>query len=434
VRRVLRSRGFRALLGGQALATAGHQVAALALPTLAITRLHATTFEVGILAALSFLPSTLFGVFAGLAADRLPRRWLMVSADLGRAAVIGAVAVLTARSLVRLEDLYAAAALTGVLGLVFDVSYQSHVPDLVAPEDLATANAALEVNRSAGTVAGPAVSGGLIELAGVAGALFSAVGALVASIGVLSTGGGPAPPAQARRAHGSLTYDLREGVATVVRDRRLLYISLCTATSNLGAFAFWAVALVFAYRTLGMSPGQYGVIAAIGNIGLLGGAAAAAPLARRLGVGRTLFIAIGLFGLAMVVTPIAAMGLAAGVLAITQLVTNFALPVYGVNQVSLRQAITPRDLQGRMNAVMRTIALSTVPLGSLAGGALAVKVGPAVAMSAGGAVAALAPLWLLGLLSLKSVPAALEPAVPRAASQRPAAAPSTAPAMSLGRG
>jgi predicted MFS family arabinose efflux permease len=288
---------------------------------------------------------------------------------------------------------------------VFDVAYQSHVPDLVEPAKLASANAALEVNRSAATVVAPGLSGGLIEGLGIARALFIACGALLLSLGILARGGRDSSKAAVTRRL-ALRAELAEGVRVVFSDRRLVAISLCTATSNLGAFMFWSVGLVFAYRTLHLTPGQYGVVAAVGNLGLVAGAASAAPVARRLGIGRTLFVAAAALGGAMLATPLAAVGMAGVVLATTQLVTNFQLPVYGVNQVALRQALTPRALQGRMNSIMRTIAVSTIPVGSIAGGALASAEGPVASMIAGGVVAALAPLWLIGLLSLRSVPRA----------------------------
>src|SRR5437016_3917112 len=138
--------------------------------------------QVGILGALAYLPTTLFGLFAGVIVDRLPRRALMVAADLGRAAVIGVVGVWTFMGGIGLADLDVAATLIGLLALVFDVSYQSHVPDLVEPDQLAQANGALEVNRSAATVVGPGLSGGLIEAFGLARALLIAAGALLASL------------------------------------------------------------------------------------------------------------------------------------------------------------------------------------------------------------------------------------------------------------
>ncbi len=406
VRRLVHVKAFRSLFAGQALATGGHQVAALALPTLAITLLHATAWQVGILGALSFLPTTLFGLVAGVAVDRLPRRALMIGADLGRAAVIGGVGVAAALHVAGIVELYAAAAACGLLALVFDVSYQSHVPDLVAPEELAAANGALEVNRSAVTVAGPGLAGGLIEGFGIPRALFIATGALLASLAVLARGAKDRRPRPAPRPRSKVGDDLLDGLRLVFSDRRMIAISLCTATSNLGAFTFWSVGLVFAYRTLHMTPGQYGIVAAVGNLGLLGGAVAAAPVARRLGVGPTLFLSEALLGASMLATPLAAAGFASVVLAATQLVTNFQLPLYGVNQVALRQALTPRELQGRMNSIMRTVAVSTIPLGSVLGGALATADGPAAAMVAGGAVACLAPLWLVGLLSLRALPRA----------------------------
>jgi MFS family permease len=403
LRKLLRIKAYRSLLAGQALATGGHQVAALALPTLAITQLHATAMQVGVLGALTYLPNTLFGLFAGVMVDRLPRRVLMIGADLGRALVIGAVGLAAFRDVASIPELYAAAAIMGMLALVFEVSYQSHVPDLVEHEQLAAANGALEVNRSAATVVGPGLAGALIEATGLAGTLFIACGALLASLTLLTRTNTSRPKAAHRPAR--LRADIAEGVALVFGSPKLLAISLCTATSNLGAFAFWSVGLIFAYRTLEMTPGQYGAVAAIGNVGLVGGAIAAAPLARRFGVGPTLFAAEALLGISMLATPMAAVGMAAAVLTTTQLITNFQMPVYGVNQVALRQSLTPASLQGRMNAAMRTIALSTIPLGSLAGGALASASGPVVAMIAGALVACVAPLWLMGLLSTRSLSA-----------------------------
>ena len=403
MRTLLRVKAYRSLLAGQALATGGHQVAALALPTLAITQLHATPLQVGILGALAYLPTTLFGLFAGVVVDRLPRRALMIGADVGRAVVIAGVAVLALAGAARMAELDAAAAVIGLLALLFDVSYQSHVPDLVEPDQLAQANGALEVNRSAATVAGPALAGALMEAFGIARTLFVAAGALAASVGVLARTRAAGRPATVRRGT-RIRDELAEGLRLVFSDRRLVAVSLCTATSNLGAFMFWSVGLVFAYRTLGMTPAQYGIVAAVGNLGLVGGAIAAAPLARRFGVGRALFAAEALLGASMLATPVAALGLAGVVLAATQLVTNFQLPVYGVNQVALRQSVTPRALQGRMNSIMRTVGVSTIPLGSLAGGAIASSMSPAFAMVAGGAVACLAPLWLIGLLSLRVLP------------------------------
>ena len=403
MRTLLRVKAYRSLLAGQALATGGHQVAALALPTLAITQLHATPLQVGILGALAYLPTTLFGLFAGVVVDRLPRRALMIGADVGRAVVIAGVAVLALAGAARMAELDAAAAVIGLLALLFDVSYQSHVPDLVEPDQLAQANGALEVNRSAATVAGPALAGALMEAFGIARTLFVAAGALAASVGVLARSRATGRRSTVRRGT-RIRDELAEGLRLVFSDRRLVAVSLCTATSNLGAFMFWSVGLVFAYRTLGMTPAQYGIVAAVGNLGLVGGAIAAAPLARRFGVGRALFAAEALLGASMLATPVAALGLAGVVLAATQLVTNFQLPVYGVNQVALRQSVTPRALQGRMNSIMRTVGVSTIPLGSLAGGAIASSMSPAFAMVAGGAVACLAPLWLIGLLSLRVLP------------------------------
>ena len=170
---------------------------------------------------------------------------------------------------------------------------------------------------------------------------------------------------------------------------------------------FGAVFLVFAYRQLHLSAGVVGVIFAIGSVGGLVGAFLAGWVARKLGIGPTLGVAIIIGGIALLSTPIAVVGAPVLVLAATGFIEGLTIPVYNISQVSLRQAITPDRLQGRMNATMRTIVWGTIPLGAFIGGILGTAIGLVQTIVLGGAVSLLAAVWIfLGpVIRLKEQPA-----------------------------
>ena len=112
-------------------------------------------------------------------------------------------------------------------------------------------------------------------------------------------------------------------------------------------------------------------------------------------------------GLALLLTPLALLGAPVIVLSATGLIAGLCVPVYNINQVSLRQAITPDRVQGRMNATMRTIVWGTFPLGGVLGGALGSTIGVVQTIILGGLVSTVAALWIfLGpVIRLKEQPA-----------------------------
>jgi predicted MFS family arabinose efflux permease len=172
----------------------------------------------------------------------------------------------------------------------------------------------------------------------------------------------------------------------------------------------FAVYLIFAYRYLHLSPATVGLIFAAGAVGGLLGALAAGSVARVLGLGLTLFVTIVLGGVGNLILPLAQYGFAVPVLVIATFLFFFANPIYNINQVSLRQAITPDRVQGRMNATMRTIVWGTLPIGSFAGGILGTYLGVVPTLWIGAAIATLAGLWILaGPVRLRDQP---EPAAP----------------------
>ena len=389
---------FLKLWAGESVSVFGSQVTVLAVPTVAILILHAGPFQVGILSALEFLAFPTLGLVAGVYADRLRRRPIMIICDIGRALALGSIPVAFLLNLLTLEQLYFVALLTGIFTVFFDVSYQSYLPALVDRPNLIEGNTKLEITRSTAQVAGPAAAGFLIQLIGGAKAVaVDAVSFFLSALALASiTKPEPEPrPSTASGASGFIP-EMREGIDVVFRNPILWRIAACTATTNLGSnMVFGAVFLVFAYRQLHLSAGVVGVVFALSSVGALAGAFLAGWVARRLGIGPTLGVMVIVGGLALLATPLALVGVPAVILATTGFIEGLTIPIYNINQVSLRQAITPDRVQGRMNATMRTIVWGTIPLGAFIGGILGTSIGLVQTIVLGGILSTLAASWIV---------------------------------------
>ena len=388
---------FLKLWAGESVSVFGSQVTILAVPTVAILILHAGPFQVGILSALEFLAFPTLGLVAGVYADRLRRRPIMIVCDIGRGLALGSIPVAFLLNLLTLEQLYFVALLTGIFTVFFDVSYQSYLPALVDRPNLIEGNTKLEITRSTAQVAGPAVAGFLIQWIGGARAVaVDALSFLLSAIALASIKK-PEPEPKPSTASGTSGFipEMREGIEVVFRNPILWRIAACTATTNLGSnMVFGAVFLVFAYRQLHLSAGVVGVVFALSSVGALAGAFLAGWVARKLGIGPTLGVMVMVGGLALLATPIALVGAPAVILATTGFIEGLTIPIYNINQVSLRQAITPDRVQGRMNATMRTIVWGTIPLGAFIGGILGTSIGLVQTIALGGILSTLAASWI----------------------------------------
>jgi MFS family permease len=381
---------------GQTVSEAGTQVSQLAVPTVAILLLHATPFQVGLLTALEFLPFPVLGLIAGVYADRLRRRPLMIASDIGRLVALVTIPIAFGFGLLRMEQLYVVGLVVGVFNVFFGISYQSYLPALIDRTDLVEGNSKLEVSRSTAQLAGPAIAGVAIQAIGAARAIYLDAASFLVSAASLWMIRKPEPEPNPGNASGrtGFWHEMWEGIQVVIGNPTLWKIAGCTATANLGTNMAFAVELIFMYRYLHLAPAVVGLVFAVGGVGGLLGAIATAPIVARLGVGLTLFLSI----------------LAGGLLMATVLAGHTNAPVflgalfflefllgapYNITQVSLRQAITSNRVQGRMNATMRTIVWGTIPIGSLAGGILAGVIGVAPTIVFGGFIAMLAAGWIL---------------------------------------
>ena len=389
---------FLKLWAGETVSEFGTQISQLAIPTVAILILHAGPFQVGVLSALEFLAFPALGLVAGVYADRIKRRPIMIVCDIGRLVALGSIPVAFALGRLTLEQLFVVALVTGIFNVFFDVSYQSFLPVLVDRPNLIEGNSKLEVTRSGSQIAGPAIAGVLIQLFGGARAVavdaISYLASAVALIAIKKTEPQPQPGTAAGKT--GFLPEMREGIEVVFKNAYLWRIAACTATTNLGSnINFGAVFLIFAYRYLHLTAATVGLIFAVSSIGWLLGALAASWCARIFGLGPTLALAVTIGGLSAMLTPLALLGAAPVVLSVLGFVANTTVPIYNINQVSLRQSITPDRVQGRMNATMRTIVWGTIPLGAFVGGILGMAIGIVQTIVLGAVISVLAVSWIV---------------------------------------
>jgi MFS family permease len=398
---------FLKLWAADSVSQLGSQVTLLALPIVAITVLKATTFQVGLLSAAEMTPFLLVGLPAGAIVDRLRRRPVLIAGDLGRALALASIPIVHAFGALGLAQLYLVAFTTGVLTVFFDVAYMSYLPALVERDQLVEGNSKLEVSRSGGQIAGPGLAGLLIGAFGAAVAMTAdAASFVVSAIGITAIRRPEPPPVTAERHRGSFRRDIGDGLRYVFRHRLLRSIAASTATSNLFNSMLYAILILYMVRSLHFRPGLVGLVFACGNVGFLIGALTSSRWVRRLGLGPTIVASAALGGLASLLTPLAPRATAVPYLIASQLLVGVAIPIYNINQVSLRQAICPDRLQGRMNATMRFMVWGTMPLGAVAGGALGRSVGlrPTLWVAAGGGCFAFLWVLLSPVRSLADVP------------------------------
>jgi MFS family permease len=373
---LLKHPDFMRLWSAQTISQVGSQISRLAVPLAAVIALHASVLEVAALTTADVLPFLLFALPAGVWIDRLPRRPVLIIADLGRSALLLSIPAAYAVGLLSIAHLYVVAFAGGVLTLFFDVAYQSYLPSLIGRDRLLDGNAKLELTRSAAQMMGPGLAGALIAVASAPIAILADAISFVASGGlILLIRTHEQRPATATAARPRMRYELAEGLRFVLGSPYLRAIALFTASSNFFVSIIFSIYLVYAVRELRLTPEMIGLIFALGNAGLVLGALFARRMGSRFGVGRTILTSAILAGCPLLLIPIAEPSSALPILIAAQLPFSFSVSVYNIMQVSFRQAICPDGMLGRMNATMRFMVWGSLPLGAIVGGALGSTIG-----------------------------------------------------------
>ncbi len=136
LRRFFIHRHFALLWTGRTVSNFGSYITGIGLPVAALLLLHATPEQMGLLAALGALPGLFLGLFIGVLVDRLPRRPIMIAADLGRALLLALIPLTAALGLLHLAWFYLVTVLVGILTVCFEVASLSFLPTLLRPDEL----------------------------------------------------------------------------------------------------------------------------------------------------------------------------------------------------------------------------------------------------------------------------------------------------------
>src|SRR6185503_9555953 len=220
-----RHNDFLKLWAAQTTSVFGSQLASLAYSLTAVLTLQATPFQVGLLNAAGAASAALVGLFAGVIADRIRRRPILIGTDVGRAVIAATIPVAFALGVLHIGQLYVARFLFGALSIISEVAYMAFLPSLVGREQLIEGNSKLSATESVASIAGPSLSGMLVQALTAPIAIIVDVISFVFSAGfiwLIRTAEPEPPPADKRQ---SVWAEIAEGLRVVFSNPILRALS-----------------------------------------------------------------------------------------------------------------------------------------------------------------------------------------------------------------
>jgi predicted MFS family arabinose efflux permease len=350
---------------GQTISNLGSSFTQWAVPLL-IFRLTHSAVNLGIATAATFLPYLLFGLLIGAWMDRVDRKRAMIVLDSLNALVILSIPVAASFGHLSVWLIYAVTFIQSTVFIAFSAGEFAAVPSLVSTDDLVTANGRIQATYSAAQVAGPLLAGALISLLPLTWVMaFDAGSFAISALSLSLIRAGFNVASDEVKEATTILHDVREGLGYVLSHPVLRNISVMMALINFVMATTWAEAVLFAHDRLGASSREIGVLFAAAS----GGTVVTGLLAGRLRKWFS-FTALAMSSLML-----------AGLLTIvfSQLRLFWvALPVwaarsglailFNINTGSLRQAIVPNEMLGRVLSIAGVLAWSAIPAGALVGG------------------------------------------------------------------
>lgn len=382
------SADFWKFWAGQTISNFGSSFTNFALPLL-IFKLTGSAINLAISSAAAFLPYLLFGLIIGAWVDRMDRKRLMVAVDLGNVLLLGSIALFASLGGLSVWWIYAVGFLTSTINIAFQSAEFAAIPSLVPQADLVTANGRIQASYSAAQVAGPLLAGVLVVLMPLYDLLLLDAATFLVSAGSLllirrrfnSDG-------ESRST--SIRQDMAEGLRYVIGHPVLRMISLMMALVNFFGATIFAQLVLFGQRRLGADDTQIGYLFAAGSVGVMVIALLAGPLRKRFSFSQVALGALMIQGvLTIIFAYLSNIWLGIGLWA---LIMGFGI-LFNINTGSLRQAIVPNELLGRVMSIAGVLAWSAIPLGTLLGGYAIERSGDvALVYAAIGAITTIIPI------------------------------------------
>jgi len=369
---MLRDRNFLRLLVGETVSNLGSTVSGFALAIVAVALLEATPRQMGLIRALGEVPAVALGLFVGLWVDRFSRRRLLVVLNILAAATVASVPIAYLLGALSIGQLFGLALIIGVLGAFWEPAWNSFLPAVVTNDRLVDANSKLTVSNSAVGVVGPGFAGVLIEvLTAPIAMVVDAISFLVAAVSVngVRSRERPAPsdedraPIRRRIGEGLRVAFLDPMQRAITAPQVLLYFVDALSLS---------VYVIFVLRVVGLTPGALGVVFMVGAASFLVGSAVAPRIERRMGAGRAALLGLALVGASPFTMVLAdashPLWLNLFFLGFPGVLGGFGGILQAVMLLSLRQAITPEHVIGRVYGSIGVLGGLMVISGAMVGG------------------------------------------------------------------
>ena len=383
---------FRRYWGAHTISLFGDQISLLAVPLVAVLTLDAGAAQMGYLTALALAPNLLFALHAGAWVDRRGRRrQTMIAADLARSGLLATVPLAYLFDALTLEQLYVVVFLAGSFKVLFDVSDASLFVSVVPRRQFVEASSLLNGSRAFSFIAGPTVSGFLVQTLSAPGALLADAFSFLGSGALLSRIRPEEPPP-----------DLDEGgvlvgLRWVARSPIIRAGLLATATINFFNFVFFALFVLYATRSLDVAPATLGLVLGMGAVGGLVGSVVTAPVTRRIGVGPAFVVGCILFTASLLLVPLAS-GSRTVVLVclfLAEFGSGLGVMLLDISAGAIFAAVIPHRLRSRVTGAYTFVNYGIRVFGSLAGGLLGSALGLRPALWIGVTGALFGVLFLL---------------------------------------
>ena len=401
---VLRERDFRRFWAGESVSLFGDQITLIALPLAGVLALHASAAEMGYLTAAEIAPALVFSLHAGAWLDRYGhRRETMIATVVGRAALLATIPAAYWLGILTLAQLYIVGFLIGTLSVFFFVAYTTLFVSLVPRERYLEANSLLNGSRAFSFVGGPSIGGLLVQALSAPGALIAdAVSFLVSAFTLSSIKPVEPPTEEAQSGH------VKAGLRYLWRSPVIRASLLATATINFFNFVFWALFILYANRTLGVTPGVLGLVLGAASIGGVTGSILAGRISRRFGVGPAFVASCVVFTAPLLLVPYAhgPYWVILALLFAAEFLSGFGVMILDIVGGSIKTALIPDRLRARVAGAYMVVNYGVRPVGALVGGALGTWIGLRTTLWIGSAAAIAGVLWLLPspLMRMRDLP------------------------------
>jgi MFS family permease len=396
---LLRDAAYRRLWTSILISSLGGQVTMLALPLTAAVLLNASPTQMGVLVAMEIAPFVLLSLPSGVWLDRVRKLPVYIVGEASLAVIVLSVPLAWWMGWLTMPWMYVVAFVMGCVYVVAGSAAQIVLTQVVPRERLVEAHARNALASSGAEVAGPGFAGALIKAVGAPVALLLDALMLIGSVLILR--GVRVHETLAKRGDSHFWRDLKAGIRFVRGTPLLMTLALAVGLWQMAHHAAIVVQILFATRVLGLSESQIG----LSFVGLGAGTVLASTLGHkvssRIGPGPCLLLGMAICGLGWALLAVAPANAAGGaVFALMLMLFGVGAVLIFINFLSLRQAVTPAPLLGRMTSTMRWLILLPAGPGALIGGWLGEHVDLRASLAFSAAVALIAAVlwWRFSLL------------------------------------